>query len=200
MAQPGWLPDPTGRSQYRYWDGAAWTENVSRDGQTSSDALTSPPPPPAETPPVPRVPALSAAGGITDASTAVKTLVFAGVAALVVGSFLPWVKASAGVFTATRNGTDGDGILTLILAGLVALLFTLVRSRATAAGLVMIFGGLAAIITFYDLANISKKANDLASTSSGVSASVGVGLIVAAAASVAVVLGGILGYREARFT
>jgi hypothetical protein len=146
------------------------------------------------------VPALSAAGGITDASTAVKTLVFAGVAALVVGSFLPWVKASAGVFTATRNGTDGDGILTLILAGLVALLFTLVRSRATAAGLVMIFGGLAAIITFYDLANISKKANDLASTSSGVSASVGVGLIVAAAASVAVVLGGILGYREARIT
>ena len=27
-AGPGWYPDPAGVSQFRYWDGAAWTEAV----------------------------------------------------------------------------------------------------------------------------------------------------------------------------
>ncbi len=37
---PGaWHPDPTGRHQQRYWDGARWSEHVSDDGQTSSDPL-----------------------------------------------------------------------------------------------------------------------------------------------------------------
>jgi len=37
----GWLPDPTGRYQQRYWSGAAWTEHVRRTGVPGSD------PPPA---------------------------------------------------------------------------------------------------------------------------------------------------------
>ena len=28
-AAPGWYPDPTGRSQVRYWDGNVWTDQVS---------------------------------------------------------------------------------------------------------------------------------------------------------------------------
>jgi hypothetical protein len=34
---PGWLPDPTGRHEYRYWDGAEWTPDVSDAGQTAVD-------------------------------------------------------------------------------------------------------------------------------------------------------------------
>lgn len=34
-----WYPDPAGRFELRYWDGAAWTEHVSTNGQTSSDPL-----------------------------------------------------------------------------------------------------------------------------------------------------------------
>jgi Protein of unknown function (DUF2510) len=41
---PGWLPDPTGRHQYRYWDGARWTENVADGGVASIDALGQVPP------------------------------------------------------------------------------------------------------------------------------------------------------------
>lgn len=50
MAEPtpaGWLPDPTGRHQLRYWDGAQWTEHVADQGQPGADpydALVGPPP------------------------------------------------------------------------------------------------------------------------------------------------------------
>lgn len=35
--QPGWHPDPYSRHEYRYWDGAAWTDQVSDRGAVSSD-------------------------------------------------------------------------------------------------------------------------------------------------------------------
>jgi hypothetical protein len=41
----GWHPDPSGRHQLRYWDGQAWTPNVSDNGQQSTDAFTATPPP-----------------------------------------------------------------------------------------------------------------------------------------------------------
>lgn len=37
-----WYPDPTGRYQHRYWDGAAWTQNVADDGVASTDPLSGP--------------------------------------------------------------------------------------------------------------------------------------------------------------
>jgi TM2 domain-containing membrane protein YozV len=39
-----WQPDPTGRHQYRYWDGSNWTENVSDDGVVATDSIQLPPP------------------------------------------------------------------------------------------------------------------------------------------------------------
>ena len=42
---PGWKPDPTGRHEYRYWDGQDWTDDVSDDGVTSVDALDAAAPP-----------------------------------------------------------------------------------------------------------------------------------------------------------
>lgn len=33
----GWYPDPSGRFELRYWDGGAWTEHVSRQGQQFTD-------------------------------------------------------------------------------------------------------------------------------------------------------------------
>jgi hypothetical protein len=37
----GWKADPTGRHQFRYWDGSHWTENVADAGEQSRDAVTS---------------------------------------------------------------------------------------------------------------------------------------------------------------
>lgn len=36
---PGWNPDPTGRHEYRYWNGTTWTDDVSDSGVTSVDPL-----------------------------------------------------------------------------------------------------------------------------------------------------------------
>jgi uncharacterized membrane protein YhaH (DUF805 family) len=38
-APAGWLPDPTGRHQYRYWDATRWTHYVSDNGVTSADPI-----------------------------------------------------------------------------------------------------------------------------------------------------------------
>jgi Protein of unknown function (DUF2510) len=36
----GWKADPTGRHQFRYWDGFQWTENVADAGAQSRDAVS----------------------------------------------------------------------------------------------------------------------------------------------------------------
>lgn len=35
----GWNPDPTGRHEYRYWDGTTWTDDVSDNGVTTVDPV-----------------------------------------------------------------------------------------------------------------------------------------------------------------
>jgi hypothetical protein len=39
---PGWHPDPTGRHEYRYWDGSQWTDDVSDQGATTHDPVAGP--------------------------------------------------------------------------------------------------------------------------------------------------------------
>jgi hypothetical protein len=34
---PSWHPDPSGRFDYRYWDGSDWTEHVSSNGVADID-------------------------------------------------------------------------------------------------------------------------------------------------------------------
>ena len=69
MADPGWLPDPLGEHELRYWDGSAWTDHVSDQGVTSAAPLAPsgpPPPPPAPVgapPPPPPPPAAAGSGG-----------------------------------------------------------------------------------------------------------------------------------------
>lgn len=41
MSKPAWLPDPTGRHQYRWWDGENWTDQVADDGVQSVDPVSS---------------------------------------------------------------------------------------------------------------------------------------------------------------
>ena len=51
----GWQPDPSGKHQYRYWDGSAFTDNVSDGGATSIDPYT-PAGPPSDVPPTQSMP------------------------------------------------------------------------------------------------------------------------------------------------
>ena len=40
MSVSSWEPDPTGRHQYRWWDGEKWTNQVADDGVATSDPVT----------------------------------------------------------------------------------------------------------------------------------------------------------------
>jgi hypothetical protein len=42
-AGAGWAPDPSGRHQLRYWDGATWTDHVSDGGVAGTDPVGAPP-------------------------------------------------------------------------------------------------------------------------------------------------------------
>ena len=35
--EPSWQPDPTGRHQYRWWDGKGWTDIVADNGEEYVD-------------------------------------------------------------------------------------------------------------------------------------------------------------------
>jgi hypothetical protein len=39
LVAPNWYPDPSGRTQARYWDGRMWTAHVVRDGVATLDPL-----------------------------------------------------------------------------------------------------------------------------------------------------------------
>lgn len=45
MVDPGWYPDPSRRSEWRYWDGQHWTAHVAMGGTTASDEAGDWPPP-----------------------------------------------------------------------------------------------------------------------------------------------------------
>jgi hypothetical protein len=40
---PGWQPDPTGRHEYRYWDGTQWSDDVSDGGVATTDPVSGAP-------------------------------------------------------------------------------------------------------------------------------------------------------------
>jgi peptidoglycan/LPS O-acetylase OafA/YrhL len=78
--------------------------------------------------------------------------------ALVIGSIGPWATASVGGFTATKNGLDGDGAITLVLAliagGLLAahLLGRLGRAAPIAATVVAAIALLTCVVDLIDAA------------------------------------------------
>jgi hypothetical protein len=50
LTTAGWQADPTGRHEHRYWDGAAWTDDVADAGVAANDPLEPTVPQPASVP------------------------------------------------------------------------------------------------------------------------------------------------------
>ena len=136
-----------------------------------------PPPPP---------PARNGDGGLVSTRTGFHILLGAG-ALLVVGALLPWATVIAPfVGTISAAGTDGDGVITLVLGLVVgACGFVGLRSQrgkaakiAGAIGLVV-----AAVIGCYDVALISNAAGDVPELDLELHVSVGMGLWLTVAAA-----------------
>ncbi len=153
----GWKDDPEHPNQWRYWDGQQWTEDRA----------------PKQIAPPPSSP---------QANQSTLPLWLLGAAALgVLGAFLPW--AQAGPFSV--NGTDGDGVITLILSVVLAVLGFKLRSRddhQVSTGFKVACFILSAIITavaIYDIIDVESNAADVF-----IETSAGIGLYLTAVAGV----------------
>src|SRR3954452_15935039 len=103
--EPGWYPDAAGRFELRYWDGGAWTDNVSNKGVASTDLVGGKPlPTPSQ------AAAKAAAGKPATGGGSSKTPLFIGIGVVVV-----LVIAAVGFF-AFKGDDDkagkGDGSFT----------------------------------------------------------------------------------------
>lgn len=116
----------------------------------------------------------------------VRIAVGAGAALLILAALLPWAHLSAGILSATKSGTDGDGTLVLIIAILLAIAvafdvqfdhpFVLTISTLAAGAMTMLIG----IVNIIDVNNkdgITRSAGSLHVT---IHASVGAGLVLTA--------------------
>lgn len=110
-----------------------------------------------------------------------RTVSLVGAALLALGSLLDWATVKTIFGEIGVAGTEGDGVLTLVAAGLALVLF--LASKPKAGAVVALLGTAVAI---YDFANLTST---FAGSSDGASASVGIGLylcvIGGAAASIA---------------
>ena len=111
--EPGWYPDAAGRHELRYWDGGAWTDNVSDKGVTGTDLVGGKPlPTPSQ------AAAKAAAGKPASTREASKTPLYIGLgvaAAVVVAAVAFFLlkgddddKASSGLGTFTEKADDAN--------------------------------------------------------------------------------------------
>lgn len=122
----------------------------------------------------------------------------------VVGSFMPWAR----VLFFTVNGTDGDGIITALTAGL-ALILVFVAARRDASGrspfATLAWGAvsslIAAAVYVYDFVNVSSISDESADDMFDISVQPQIGLI---AGSIGAVIGAVacvgLAVRSRRLT
>ena len=156
---PGWFPDPTGRHDHRWWDGAAWTAHVADGGVAALDAieapgLAAPPGSPGIGRNQPR-PGGAPAGNDPVAVTALVIGLIALPTTLIPGLGLVLAAAAVvlGLVARSRIRTsrrDGDGVaIAGLVIGLVAMMIALVVTVVSAILLTESGGELAGALREY---------------------------------------------------
>jgi len=121
-------------------------------------------------------------------------ILLAGAAVAIVGAFLPWATVDIFDETLSKAGTDGDGVITLVLAGAAAVLGAIGlgagRKRwqpITAVVLAALVVGVAVL----DMADIKSKFGDDAGVFD-IEVNIGIGLWLTLAGGIAAVVGGLM--------
>jgi Protein of unknown function (DUF2510) len=168
---PGWYPNPGVPGYVRWWDGTRWTDHAAVQAR--------PVPPPA-------------AAATRSTSPAPWIIAVAGALAIV-GSILPWATVRTGFGELSVSGTDGDGVITLVLGiALVGLgLCGFTRARQILSGVSLLPALGVGAIALIDIVDVSNVADELGSDFAQVS--IGSGLWVCLAAAVLALVGGIIG-------
>lgn len=132
-----------------------------------SDDFTPPNPPPPPLPPPPgqapqssqSVHTVGQRNGVFGTHKDLTFWVLVGSAVLVfIGSFLPWAKVSVLGFSGTVNGTEGDGVLTIILGLGIGVAAGLLRTGLVkpASIVALASSAIAGLIALYDMINIDQ--------------------------------------------
>lgn len=109
VAMPSaWLPDPTGRHEFRWWTGQFWSQHALTNGRHSDDPMTSPVSSPAKSPPVRPLELLRSARDFWSSIRTVATVLYCG-SWFLVALYSVSVAASEGnprylILTATASG------------------------------------------------------------------------------------------------
>lgn len=125
---------------------------------------------------------------MTHRTAAILTIVAGGLMA--VGSFLPWISARTGLGTVNALGTDGDGVVTLVIGIVVALTALVYLDRSVPQGIrvSLILGGLIGLYVVG--ADYGTAADRVKASTDLIVVSIGAGIYITAIGSVATIIGG----------
>lgn len=145
-----WYDDPQDPTSFRYWNGSRWTDHRApkRRDRTAAPEATA-----VATGVV--APTVSTSPEQTSRWPILRLIAALGAVAVVIGSVGPWATVSMFSVSADVNGTDGDGVYTLI-GGLLILALVYTRNSATA----IVFAVLTAMTLTSDLSNVSDLIGD----------------------------------------
>jgi hypothetical protein len=126
------------------------------------------------------------------------TMALLGGVLIVLGSFLPWLTATAPlVGTISRNGMEGgDGIITLVL-GVVTILIGVTQLTATNLPTLVqrstiVTGAITGIVAIINYLNVQRRIEDVREESELIAASVGAGIWTLIVGAVLAIVGGVL--------
>lgn len=124
-----------------------------------------------------------------------------GVIGMVIGSFAPWGTVSVGAFSVSKNGIDGDGVITLVLAVAIAALgYPLLRER-TARGraiALLVVAAVAVAACIYEIGDIESYAEGEILPGVSVETTVAWGLWLTTAGAATSLIAGVLAARKAK--
>jgi hypothetical protein len=187
----GWYPDAAGGHEFRYWDGRAWTDQVSDNGV----AVAAP------------IAAQAPASAPTSDATRLRTRLIAvmvGAGAGVIGALLPWVSQYDGFTSTTKSGTStAGGGLCIVLALAIAGLAGMTLSRGFGRGSVItsfVLGCLVVLIAYGNIVDVNAAIDEEAQAGlpEGLGTTPGAGLFVTLIGGLIVVVASVMAFRSAR--
>ncbi|HEX6417232.1 MAG TPA: hypothetical protein VFZ77_02005 [Acidimicrobiales bacterium] len=124
-------------------------------------------------------------------------LLVVGTAVVAIGALLPWATVNAGLVSVSKAGTDGDGVITLLLAlvvgGLVLAKWKAGLSRAVVI-VSLVLGAIVLAVATYDAIDVASTVEE--SEFVEVRASVGIGLWLTLVGRIAMIAGAIWELRS----
>ncbi len=120
------------------------------------------------------------------------TIVFGGAMLALVGSFLSWASVSAGPFSQSIGGMDGDGVITLIFAIAMAAFAVYLKGLGRMVG-VVVAAALLIVVAVVDIIDVNRLAGDIDFGEIDVSVGIGLWLVLIGGIAAAV---GVLFVKE----